>query len=206
MTQYHGALMQSKLAQQVIGAFMLVLCAAYVGMAWDDAIEHGAHGNPKANAFAAGMAVAGLGMVVFPIDWEQFRGEHGEARLTKFAQMSGAWKFLFVAGLAIGMANGVALSRYQNARAEREETERREGAPLSLSPAPTWTLSDEIFVHAFTALLVGGVVLLLLSAKWRLIARLLVFFGAEEEPQWGFWLFCISLLMISAAFLLLLMK
>lgn len=173
---------------------LFAFCGAWVVASWSAALSGGNPGSPEHNLAAAAFAICGLGMILFPIDWAGFCAEHGEQKLTKFAQMSRPWKILFVVAPLIALLNAVALSQVNTSRTP---------APHPTDSANRRTWNEDLSLQIFTVLLAGGVVVLLASAHASVFAKLYSFFGGAGAPKLGLWMFVTGIAMVTFALLLL---
>jgi hypothetical protein len=57
---------------------------------------------PQGSIHLSGFFVLGLGMILFPIDVDKLRAEHGVEKVQSFGQLPPAWKVVLVAALAAG--------------------------------------------------------------------------------------------------------
>jgi hypothetical protein len=104
-------MLQSKIGQRLLGLLLLVLGGGFTVWSWYTALTEGYYYR-KAVALFPAFAVLGLGMILFPIDIERLRAEHGVDKPEKFAHYPPAWKVtVFVAVLA-GLGNWLAISQW----------------------------------------------------------------------------------------------
>jgi hypothetical protein len=104
------AVIKSKIGQRLVGLFVLVLGGGFTAWSWYTALTEGYYYR-KAVALFPVLAIAGLGLLLFPIDGDRLRAEHGVETPQSLAHYPLAWKVLFVVALAAGLGNWLALSR-----------------------------------------------------------------------------------------------
>src|SRR5439155_5011440 len=116
----------------------LAFCGGCVAWGWHSALDQGDRGNIELNGLAAALAVGGLGMILFPIDWTKFREQHGIVTVTKFAHMPGEWKILFILAVAGGFSNGISISHFhRTTKTVESRSNREQRSPVSqISPPP----------------------------------------------------------------------
>lgn len=103
-------MIESKIGQRVVGLFLLLVGGGLTAWSWYTAVNDGNYYR-KAAALLPVVAVAGLGMLLFPIDMERLRAEHGVDRPQKLAHYPRAWKVLFVVAILAGLGNWLAISQ-----------------------------------------------------------------------------------------------
>jgi hypothetical protein len=101
---------ESKLGQRLVGLCFLALGGGFTAWSWYTALTEG-HYYRRAVALFPVFAVVGLGLLLFPIDMERFRAEHGIDRPQKLAHYPLAWKLLVGVALAAGLGNWLAITR-----------------------------------------------------------------------------------------------
>jgi len=101
---------QSRFGQRLVGALMLVVCGGFTAWTWYTALQEGYYSRKAAALFPA-LLVFGLGLLVFPIDVERLKAEHGVERIESPEQVPPAWWGVFFAALAAGLGNWYALSQ-----------------------------------------------------------------------------------------------
>jgi hypothetical protein len=94
----------SKTGQRLTGLFVLVLSGGFTAWSWYTALHDGHH-RPKTAAVFSFMAVAGLATLLFPIDRERLRAEHGVDSPQTWAHCPLAWKVMLVVALLAGFGN-----------------------------------------------------------------------------------------------------
>ncbi|MFL5512107.1 MAG: hypothetical protein ACJ8CN_06665, partial [Gemmatimonadales bacterium] len=92
-------MIQSKFGQRLVGALMLVLSGGFTARTWYAALEEGYY-NPKAAAIFPALLVFGLGLLLFPIDVERLKAEHGVEKVESLDQVPPAWWGVLIAALA----------------------------------------------------------------------------------------------------------
>lgn len=105
-------MIQSKTGQRVVGLLFLLVSGGFTVYSWYTVIHEGYYHRAAAVLFPT-MAVAGLGLLFFPIDYDRLRREHGVEELKKFAHYPPEWKILFFVALAAGLGNWMAISQWQ---------------------------------------------------------------------------------------------
>jgi hypothetical protein len=95
--------------QRLGGLLFLAIGGAGMAWVWHDALTEGQYYLKMALLFPA-LAVLGLGMILFPVDMDRLKAEHGVERIEHFGQYPMVWKVLFVLALAASAANWYALS------------------------------------------------------------------------------------------------
>ena len=199
----------SKPAQRLFGMLLLAYCGGCVVWDWHEALHNGDRGNIELNGLSAGLAVGGLGMILFPIDWEKLREEQGVVKVSRFAHMPGEWKVLFILAVVIGVANGIGISHFHRTTKTADSSSSREQrSPIARTSPPPFppsarTFRDKLIVHVFTVLFVGGVCVLLFSAQASQIVKIFHFLEVEISLNLGRWMFWTGFGMITAALFLL---
>jgi len=101
---------ESKIGQRVVGLILVVGGGLLIAWLWSRPFTGG-----RAEGMAAGVmpfvVVSALGMILFPLDVDRLRAEHGVSQLSKWRHCPTIWKVMFVfAGLA-AVGNWFALSQ-----------------------------------------------------------------------------------------------
>ncbi len=99
----------SQIGQRLAGLVILVVCGWFTVQSWYTARNEGYYYR-KAVAFLPAFAVLGLGMLLFPIDRERLRAEHGTDKPLTIADYPLSWKILAGVAVAAGVANWVAIA------------------------------------------------------------------------------------------------
>jgi hypothetical protein len=102
-------MIESKWGQRVAGLLLFLVGAGFTAWCWYTALTEGYYYR-KAVAIFPAFAVIGLGLLVFPIDVEQIRAEHGVDKPSKFAHYPLEWKLLFFVALAAALVNWIAIA------------------------------------------------------------------------------------------------
>jgi len=201
----------SKLGQQVVGLVLLIMGGGVTVWSWNAALTRGSYSR-EAVALSPGCAVLGLGLLIFPIDIEKFRAEHGVDRPRQFSDLPAAWKILVFLAIAAGLANWGAISRFtirqpqthsvpaaidDSSRYAKEETDRHDGRPAS-SEGLEALLSSIGLVLMFVGATLG-----LLGMVWGKTAELIRLFGRETNPDRGLWLALSGLVLLGIGLALL---
>ena len=95
---------RSKLGQRLGGLILLAMGGGLTVWVWHTALTEGYYYGKAAFLFPC-LAVFGLAGILFPIDVDKFRAEHGVEQATSFRQFPAAWKVVFVLALAAGFGN-----------------------------------------------------------------------------------------------------
>ena len=103
-------MIESKTGQRIAGVVLLIISGGATGGIWYTALTEGYY-YPKLAALAPALAVLSLALLLFPLDMEEFRAEHGVDRPQKLAHYPTEWKLMFVLALAAGLGNWLALSQ-----------------------------------------------------------------------------------------------
>ncbi len=103
-------MIESKIGQRLVGLFLLAVGLGFTAWSWHTALNEG-HYYSKAVALFPVFAVTGLGLLLFPIDVNRLRAEHGVDKPQSFAHYPLAWKVLFVVALAAGLGNWLAIAQ-----------------------------------------------------------------------------------------------
>ena len=101
-------MIESKIGQRAGGVFFLACGSALAGWSWYTAIERGQY-NLKAALLGPGLAVAGLTLLFFPLDYALHRTRYNTANPPTFAQYPMSWKVLTIVAFAAGATNWLAL-------------------------------------------------------------------------------------------------
>jgi hypothetical protein len=104
-------LVQSKIGQRIMGFFVFLLGSGFTAWSWYTALNDGYY-YVKAAALFPVLAVVGLAAILFPIDVERLRNEHGVDKPTKFAHYPQEWKIVIVVAVAAGLGNLLAISKW----------------------------------------------------------------------------------------------
>ncbi|HEX5271683.1 MAG TPA: hypothetical protein VFW33_14395 [Gemmataceae bacterium] len=102
--------LQTKGGQRVVGLLLFALGGGATAWSWYTALTAGYYYRKAVVAFPA-FAVAGLGLLLFPIDADKLWAEHGVDRPQKFAHYPLSWKVLFVLALLAAVGNWLAISQ-----------------------------------------------------------------------------------------------
>jgi len=103
-------MIESKIGQRLAGLFLLALGGGFTAYSWYTALNEGYYFE-KAVALFPVCAVAGLGLILFPLDMERLRAEHGVDKPQKLAHYPPIWKLVFVLALLAGLGNWLAIAR-----------------------------------------------------------------------------------------------
>lgn len=103
-------MIESKIAQRLVGLFLLVLSGGFTAWTWYTALNEG-YFDAKAAGIGPIVAVAGLALLLFPMDMAKFCAEHGVDKPTTWAHYPLAWKALFVVAVLAGVGNWLVLSQ-----------------------------------------------------------------------------------------------
>jgi hypothetical protein len=103
-------MIESKIGQRLVGLVLLLLGGGFTTWSWHTAITEGHYSREEA-AFFPLFALVGLGLLLFPIDMQRLRAEHGVDRPQKFAHYPLVWKVLCVAALIAALGNWLVISR-----------------------------------------------------------------------------------------------
>ena len=104
-------MIESKIIQRIAGVFLLLLGGWFTMDSWRTFLNEGYYYR-KAVALFPVFAVCGLGLILFPLDFERLRAEHGVDKPTKFAHYPPAWKVLFFVMLLAGFGNWFAIAHW----------------------------------------------------------------------------------------------
>lgn len=102
-------MIQSKAGQRLVGVLMTTLACGFTAWVWHTALTEGHY--RKAAAVFPAFLVIGLGLVLFPIDVEKLKAEHGVEQIESLRQLPPAWWGVFLAALAAAFGNWYALSQ-----------------------------------------------------------------------------------------------
>jgi hypothetical protein len=104
-------MIESKIGQRLLGLALLALGSGFTAWSWYTALNEGYY-HRKAVALYPVFAVAGLGLLLFPLDMERLRAEHGVEKPQKLAHYPLVWKVLVVVALLAGLGNWLAISQW----------------------------------------------------------------------------------------------
>ena len=104
-------MIESKIGQRLVGLLLLAVGGGFTVWSWYTALTAGYYYR-NAVAFFPAFAVIGLGLLLFPLDVERLRAEHGVERPKKLAHYPPAWKVLFFAAVLAGLGNWLAISQW----------------------------------------------------------------------------------------------
>jgi hypothetical protein len=94
-------MIRSKSGQRLIGAGILAASLGFCYWEWQTVQTEGYY--HKAAVFFAAFAVFGLGAMLFPLDFEKLKAEHGVDKPENFSHYPLEWKVMFVAALAAAL-------------------------------------------------------------------------------------------------------
>jgi hypothetical protein len=100
---------KSKAGQRLMGVFLIALGAGGTIWVWHTALTEGYYQLIAAPIFPA-FLVFGLGALLFPIDVEKLKAEHGVEKIENFRQFPPVWRGVMVAALVAGFGNWFALA------------------------------------------------------------------------------------------------
>ena len=104
-------MIESKIGQRAGGVFFLICGSALAGWSWYTAIERGQY-NLKAALLGPGLAVAGLAMLVSPLDYKQHRARYGTEQPLTFSHYPMIGKIGVLVAFAAAGLNWLALSSF----------------------------------------------------------------------------------------------
>ena len=101
---------ESKVGQRIGGLILLVLGSGASAWTWHSALS-GESFYPKLGGLGTAVAFLGLCMILFPMDIEQLRIEHGvhKPNKLKFEHYPLAWKVITVIAVAAAVIDFIAL-------------------------------------------------------------------------------------------------
>lgn len=102
-------MIRSKVGQRVLGCFLLVLSVSFIIWEWRRALNEGYYHRNAVVLFPFG-AVCGVGLILFPVDYDRLMAEHGVDRVRGFSHMPPAWRVLALLAVAAGLANWFAIA------------------------------------------------------------------------------------------------
>lgn len=97
-------MIESKAGQRLIGLVLIALGAALTAWTWHSALTEGSY-YPALAMLGPMLAVCGPALIVFPLDYERFRAEHGVSKPEKWEHYPTAWKAVLVLATVAGLAN-----------------------------------------------------------------------------------------------------
>ena len=101
-------MIESKIGQRIAGLVLFLLGSGGTIWVWYTALTEWYY-YPKATAIIPAVAVVGLSMLLFPMDMQKFRAEHGGDTPQKMADYPVQWKVMFVLALLVGIGNWLAM-------------------------------------------------------------------------------------------------
>jgi hypothetical protein len=199
---------ESKLGQRLFGLVMLILSAGLTVWCWYTVLTEGSYLEPESILASPGLAVIGLGMVIFPLDMQKLRAQHDVDWPRKLAHYPLGWKVLILVALVIALGNWLAMSRYTSesrsgsvsATADSsagQEGHRRPPDSSEISPRPVRArgILGELWGWFKIGLILGGVFVGVAGMFWHQTAKLAPFFGWELNPDKGIWILLIGFAM-----------
>ncbi|HLN26564.1 MAG TPA: hypothetical protein VK395_02400 [Gemmataceae bacterium] len=103
-------MIRSNLGQRLIGLLAFAGGLGLTGWVWHTALTEGEYYR-KAAALPPLLAVFGLGLLLFPIDVEKLKAEHGVEKFESWHQMPLEWKVLLFVALAAALGNWYAIAQ-----------------------------------------------------------------------------------------------
>jgi hypothetical protein len=103
-------MIRSKPIQRLVGLLVLALGAGGTVWVWYTALSEGYYYR-KTDIIFPFFAVIGLGFVLFPIDMDELRAEHGVEQIQHFRQLPPEWKVFALGAVAAGLGNWYALAQ-----------------------------------------------------------------------------------------------
>jgi hypothetical protein len=100
----------STIGQRLAGLFLLLLGVGFTAYTWYVALHGESYSDKAAGVFPV-IVVAGLGLLLFPVNMEHLRAVHGVDKPQKLAHLPLAWKLLLPVALLAGLGNWLALSQ-----------------------------------------------------------------------------------------------
>jgi hypothetical protein len=103
-------MIESKVGQRIGGTILFILGAGATAWTWHSALTEGEY-YPKVAMLGPAFAVVAIGMIVFPMDMEQLRLEHGVPKPDKlrFAHFPLIWKAITVVAVIAGVVDWIAI-------------------------------------------------------------------------------------------------
>jgi hypothetical protein len=103
-------MVRSKAGQRRFGVVMVLVAGGFTAWIWHTALTEGYYYRKAAAIFPA-FAVIGLGMLLFPIDMDRLKAEHGVDKVESMSQLPPVWWGVLVAAVAAGLGNWYALAQ-----------------------------------------------------------------------------------------------
>ena len=104
-------MIESKIGQRIVGVVLFLFGSVGTVWTWYEALQEGYY-YPKVVALLPVFAVCGLGMLLFPLDFDRLRAEHGVDKPSKFAHYPPVWKLIGFVALVAGLGNWLAMSQW----------------------------------------------------------------------------------------------
>ncbi len=95
--------------QRLIGLVLLVICGAATAVIWHWAMTQGQYSRAAA-ALLPALAIIGLGLALFPIDFERIQSEVTLREDRLFPEVPIAWQYILLAAVLAGLGNWYAIA------------------------------------------------------------------------------------------------
>jgi hypothetical protein len=99
---------ESILGQRIVGLLLLALGAGGTAWSWYDVL-HGGLYVPKQVACFPLFGVLGLALLLYPVDMQKFRDQHGVDRPTRLEHYPPSWRIMIALALTAGVCNYLAV-------------------------------------------------------------------------------------------------
>ena len=102
-------MVKSKTGQRFGGLFLFAVGVGFTLWSWHTLLTENYY-YPKVAALFPAIAVCGLCVFIFPLNYDRLHAEHGVDKPTKFVHYPLEWKLFFFLALAAGLINWFAIS------------------------------------------------------------------------------------------------
>ncbi|HEX8912579.1 MAG TPA: hypothetical protein VF796_09500 [Humisphaera sp.] len=104
-------MIRSPLAQRLAGVAMIALGGWFTYDGWVKLLDEGYY-YPKSAALFPLFAMGGLGMLLFPVDYDQLEAEHGVAKVELWRHMPSIWKAWSALCVVAALGNWYAMAHF----------------------------------------------------------------------------------------------
>jgi hypothetical protein len=105
-------MIRSQIGQRLLGALFILGCGWFTWSEWQTLVHEGYY-HPKAAVLFPLMTLAGVGLLLFPFDYDRLQAEHGVDRVQHFSHMPLIWKLWSLVMIAAAIANWAAMANWR---------------------------------------------------------------------------------------------
>jgi len=105
-------MIRSAFGQRAVGLILVTICVWSTVDEWKSAIYEGFY-HPKYSVLFPCLAVAGLGLLLFPMDYERLKAEHGVDRPQSFWHLTPLWQIWLFLAIIVALGNWYAIAHWR---------------------------------------------------------------------------------------------